>query len=67
MNAHMQYAPTLYCAVPYIAACVDVSRMVFRDHSNWALRGHYGQNRFGIQDMSWLLHHKIMRMVRSFK
>ena len=23
----------LYCAVPYIAACVDVSRTVFRDHS----------------------------------
>ena len=23
----------LYCAVPYIAACVDVSRTVFRDRS----------------------------------
>ena len=32
-NACMQYVPTLYCAVPYIVACVDVSRMVFGDHS----------------------------------
>ena len=23
----------LYCVVPYMAACVDVSRMVFRDRS----------------------------------
>ena len=26
-------APTLYCAVLYIVACVDVSRKVFRDRS----------------------------------
>ena len=25
---------TLYCAVPYIATCVDVSGRYFRDHSN---------------------------------
>ena len=25
--------PTLYCVVSYIAACVDVSRTVFRDRS----------------------------------
>ena len=26
-------ALALYCAVPYIAACVDISRMVFQDRS----------------------------------
>ena len=26
-------ALALYCVVPYIAACVDISRTVFRDHS----------------------------------
>ena len=29
--------PTLYCAVPYIAACVDLSRTVFRDRSKMCL------------------------------
>ena len=26
-------APALYCAMPYIAACVDVSELYFRDRS----------------------------------
>ena len=30
--------PALYCVVLYIAACVDVSRMVFRDYS-WSFSG----------------------------
>ena len=30
---------TLYCAVPYIVACVDVSRMVFRDRSSSKFTG----------------------------
>ena len=29
----------LYCAVPYIAACVGISRMVFRDRSVLNLPG----------------------------
>ena len=32
-------APTLYCAVSYITACVDISRMVFRDRSVLRLLG----------------------------
>ena len=39
VNAHMQYAPTLYCAVPYIVACVDISRTVFLDCSVFRLPG----------------------------
>ena len=32
-----QNAPTLYCVVPYIAACVDISRTVFWDRSKTSL------------------------------
>ena len=35
LSVHPKCASTLYCAVPYIAPCVDVSRTVFRDHSLW--------------------------------
>ena len=27
----------LYCAVPYITSCVDLSRMVFRDRSTYSM------------------------------
>ena len=36
---HTGQVLTLYCAVPYIAACVDISRTVFRDHSVLCLPG----------------------------
>ena len=34
VNAHIEYAPTLYCVVPYIVTCVDISRKVFWDRSH---------------------------------